>query len=138
MLKRIFVIVLSGILLPASFGLMTVQGQTKEDARLAGKARTGVQKIGVGRAARVEVKLRDNTKLKGYISASGEDSFTVMDQETGASKTVAYGEVAQLKRPGGGGLSTRSWIIIGAAVTAAIIIGLTVIGPVLCDGRASC
>lgn len=40
-----------------------------------------------------------------------------------------------MKKPGGG-LSTRTWVIIGAAAAAAVIVGVTVIKPVLCDGGA--
>lgn len=137
MLSRTFPIMLSGILLSTAFGFQSVRAQTGKDAQLAEKARAGVQKLGLGRDARVEVKLRDNTKLKGSISAAGEDSFTITDSKTGASQTVAYADVAQVKRPGGG-LSTRTWVIIGAAAVAAVIVGVTVIKPVLCDGGAGC
>ncbi len=135
MLRRTFAIMLSGILLSTAFGFQSVRAQTGKDAQLAEKARAGVQKLGVGRDARVEVRLRDNTKLKGSISAAGEDSFTVTDSKTGASQTVAYADVTRVKRPGGG-LSTRTWVIIGAAAVAAVIVGVTVIKPVLCDGGA--
>lgn len=91
--------------------------------------------MGVGRDARVEVRLRDNTKLKGSISVAGEDSFTITDSKTGASQTVAYADVTQVKRPRGG-LSTRMWVIIGAAAVAAVVVGVTVIKPVACDGGA--
>ncbi len=99
--------------------------------------RAAAQKLGVGRGARVEAKLRDNTKVKGYVSAAGEDSFIVTDPKTGATQTVAYADVTQVKKPGGG-LSTRTWVIIGAAAAAAVIVGVTVVKPVLCDGGAGC
>lgn len=114
--------------------IQPARAQTSAEAQLALKARTKVQKMGTGRAARVEVKLRDNTKLKGYVSAADENSFTVTDTKTGATQTVAYTDVAQVKKPGGG-LSTRSWILIGGAVAAAVIAGI-VIKPALCDGGA--
>jgi hypothetical protein len=99
------------------------------------KSRATVQKIGLGREARVEVKLRDQTKVKGYVSGAEEDSFTVTDAKTGTSQTVRYAEVASVKKPGHG-LSTATWVIIGAATAAAIIIGVTVVKPVVCDGGA--
>ena len=138
MLKRTFAIMLSGILTFTAFGLQGVRAQTGEDAQLAERSRARVQKLGVGRDARVEVKLRDNTRLKGYVSAAGEDSFTVTDSKTGASQMVAYTDVAQVKKPGGGGPSMRTWAIIGGAAVAAVIVGVTVIKPVLCDGGAGC
>jgi len=105
------------------------------DAQTTEKARTTVQKIGLGRDARVEVKLHDQTKIKGYVSAAEEDFFTVTDAKTGTSQTVRYAEVASVKKPGRG-LSTATWVILGAAATAAIIIGVTVVKPVVCDGGA--
>jgi hypothetical protein len=105
------------------------------DAQAMEKSRATVQKIGLGRDARVEVKLHDQTKIKGYVSAAEEDFFTVTDAKTGKSQTVPYAEVASVKKPGHG-LSTATWVIIGAAVTAAIIIGVTVVKPVVCDGGA--
>jgi hypothetical protein len=111
------------------------RAQTAPDFQETAKTRAAVQKLGVGRDARVEVKLRDKTKLKGYISAAEQDSFTLIDSKTGSTQTVSYVEVDQVKRHRGG-ISTRSWIIIGAVATAAIIIGATVIKPVVCDGGA--
>jgi hypothetical protein len=136
MFSRTFAIMLSGVLLSVSLGLQSARAQTGRDAG-ADEARAKVQKMGVGRDARVEVRLRDNTKVKGYVSAAERDSFTVTDSKTGATRAVTYAEVTHVKKPGGG-LSTRGWVIIGAAAVAAVIVGVTVIEPVLCDGGAGC
>jgi len=138
MFKKTLAIVLTGLLLLATnFGSQPVRADTIEDAQLAGKARVSILKIGTGQKARVEVKLRDNTRLKGYVSEVGADTFTVTDAKTGASSTVAYNNVAQVKKPGKG-LSAKTWIIVGVAAAAAVIVGVTVIKPVLCDGGAGC
>ena len=138
--KRIHTIMLSGLLMLTASTLPTTHAQAGPDARLTEQARAQVENLGVGRDARAEIKLRDETKLKGYVSATGGDSFTLMDAKTGASRTVAYADVAQVKKRGGGGggISTRTWAIIGAAAVAAVIVGVTVIKPVLCDGGAGC
>lgn len=137
MFSRIFNVALSGILLFTALATQPARAQTATDTR-AEQARATVRQVGVGREARIEIKLRDHTKLKGYVSAGGEDSFTVMDSKTGTPRTILYTDVAQLKKSGGGGLSTRTLVIIGAAAVAAIIIGVTVIKPVVCDGGAGC
>jgi preprotein translocase subunit SecF len=109
-----------------------------KEAQTPEQARAKVRQIGVGSKARVEVRLRDKTKVKGYVSAAdSEDSFTVTDAKTGASRTIAYGDVDKVGKPGGG-LSTRGWVILGAAATAAVVVGVTVLYPVLCDGGAGC
>ncbi len=137
MIGKTFAVVLSVLLVFVSSGFRPVSAQTNKGNGFVEQARVKVQQIGVGSKARVEVKLRDKTKVKGYVSATGEDSFTVTDAKTGASQTVAYTEVAQVKKPGGG-LSALTWGIIGAAAVAAVIVGVTVIRPVLCDGGAGC
>ncbi len=133
MLKRTLTIALSGLLLAAGFGFQPIQAKTIEDARLAEKARTSVLKVGMGPKARVEVKLRDNTKLKGYVSEAGADSFTVTDSKTGASQAVAYANVAQIKKPGNGLSGRTKAIIAGAAIGGAAIVLYTVRGA-FCDG----
>ncbi len=137
MFKRTFVIILSGILLSTTLCIQSASAQTGRDTRLTEKTRATVQKLGVGREARVEVKLQDNTKLKGYVSAAEGGSFTVTDSKTGTSQTVAYTDVTQVKKPGGG-LSTRALVIISAAAVAAVIVAVTVVKPVVCDGGAGC
>ncbi|HWW75939.1 MAG TPA: hypothetical protein VNZ44_11105, partial [Pyrinomonadaceae bacterium] len=127
----------SGILCCTALGYQQARAQTREATRTAEKARAEVQKLGANPQRRVEVRLLDGTKLKGAIGAAGEDNFTLTDAKTGTPRTLAYAEVARVKKPGGG-LSTASWIIIGAAATAAIIVGVTVIHPILCDGGAAC
>lgn len=137
MLRRVFAIMISGILCCSAIGYGAAHAQTQEADRSAEKARAEVQKLGVNPQRRVEVKLQDGTKLKGSISAASDDSFTVTDAKTGAPRTLAYADVAQVKKPGGG-LSVRSWVIIGAAAAAAVIVSTEVLYPVLCDGGAGC
>ncbi len=73
----------------------------------------GVSKLGTGAEARIEVKLRDKTKLKGYVSEAGEDSFVIVDEKTGATSTVTYPQVKQVK---GNNLSTAAEIALGVGV----------------------
>ena len=134
MFRRAFAIMLSGILLVTAFGFQPALAQTGNDTQAAEKVRARVQKIGVGRNARVEVKLRDNTQLKGYISAAEQDSFTVIDSKTGSTRTVSYAESSSVKKAGSG-LSAKTWIILGAAVVGTAVTWVLV-KPVLCDGGA--
>ena len=130
--KRVFAIVISTAILTGSFGLQAVFGQSAMFDAQASKARAKVESL--GNNARVEVKLRDTTKVKGNISALTPDSFTVTDAKTGTTNTVAYADVAEVKKPGSG-LSTRSWIIIGAAAAGTVITWF-IVKPVFCDGGA--
>jgi hypothetical protein len=134
MFRPAFAIMLSGILLVTAFGFQPALAQTGSDTQAVEKVRARVQKIGVGRNARVEVKLRDNTQLKGYISAAEQDSFTVVDNKTGSTRTVSYADSSSVKKAGSG-LSAKTWIILGAAVVGTAVTWV-IVKPVLCDGGA--
>jgi hypothetical protein len=138
MYKRNLAMILSGILFLTAFGFQPAGAQgaseAKRDTGAVEKMRTKVQKIGVGGNARVEIKLRDNGQLKGYINDAGQDSFTVVDSKTGSTRTVSYADTSAVKKAGSG-LSAKSLIIIGAAVVGAAITWI-IIKPVLCDGGA--
>jgi hypothetical protein len=134
MLKRTFAIMLSGILLVAAFGFQNVVARSTDDTQAAEKIRTKVQKIGVGPNARVEVKLRDNTQYKGYISDADQDTFTVIDQKSGARQTASYTDTSSVKKAGSG-ISAKTWIILGAAAVGALVTWV-IVKPALCDGGA--
>ena len=133
MFKKTFALLISGMILAMSIALQPAQAQAGRDADAA-RARLKVDQVGVGSNARVEVKLLDGTKLKGYISDREQDSFTVTDRKTGASSVVRYAEVSEVKKSGGG-MSTKSWIVIGSAIAGAAVTWV-IIKPVLCDGGA--
>ena len=134
MSKRIFAILISIAVLGGSLGLGTAYGQGVTFDAKASKARATVESL--GNNARVQVKLRDTTKVKGSISAIAPDSFTVTDAKTGITNTVSYSQVDEVSEAGGGGgLSTKGWIIIGAAAVGAVVTWI-VVKPALCDGGA--
>ncbi|HEY8185904.1 MAG TPA: hypothetical protein VIF64_07530 [Pyrinomonadaceae bacterium] len=91
----------------------------EKERRFTEKVRVGIEKLGVGRDTRVEVKLLDKTRLKGYISEINENDFVVTDVITGASNTVAYADVRQIK---GNNLSTGAKIAIGVGVAVGLIV----------------
>lgn len=134
MFKKIFGVLVSGAILATSFTFQSAQAQAGRDNDAAARARVKVEKLGAGSNAGVEVKLLDGTKLKGYVSAREQDSFTVRDRKTGASSLVRYAEVSEVKKSGGG-LSTKSWIIIGSAIAGAVVTWI-IVKPALCDGGA--
>ncbi len=92
----------------------------------------GFRKLGVGQDTRVELKLRDKTKLSGYVSQSSNDNFTVTDIKTGSSTVVNYPDVTKVQ---GHNLSTRTKIIIGVAIAAAVAIVLYSVRGAFCDGQ---
>ena len=114
MFKKVLCLVLVGFVLGVA-GVAPAYAGSKEEkeARFAEKVKEGISKLGTGPEARVEVKLRDKTKLKGYVSEAGKDSFVVVDEKTGAASTVPYPQVKQVK---GNNLSTLAEIALGIGV----------------------
>jgi hypothetical protein len=121
------------MLLVTALGFQHVGAQATND-QATEKIRTKVQKMGVGANARVEVRLRDNTQLKGYITDANQDSFTVVDSRTGSSNTVSYADTSTVKKAGSG-ISAKTWIILGAAAVGAAVTWV-IVKPALCDGGA--
>ncbi len=114
MFEKVLSVALVGLLLNVT-GVSLAHARSKEEkeTRFAEKVKEGISKLGTGAAARIEVKLRDKTKLKGYVSEAGEDSFVIVDEKTGATSTVAYSQVKQVK---GNNLSKGAKIAIGVGV----------------------
>src|SRR5688572_7592481 len=68
-----------------------------DQAKVAAKVKSAVARLGTGPDARIEVKLLDKTKLKGYVREANSESFVVVDDKTGASTEIAYAQVKQAK-----------------------------------------
>lgn len=120
MFKKSFAIILACLLLQMlSVQPATAKSKEEKQAELTLKVKTGISKLGVDHDARVEVKLRDKTKLAGYISEVKDESFIITDPKTSATTTVAYGDVTQVK---GHNLSTGAKIAIGVGIGVAIVV----------------
>jgi hypothetical protein len=114
MFRKALSLMLVGFLFGVA-GLRLAYAGAKEEkeTRFAEKVKEGISKLGTGVEARVEVKLRNKTKLKGYVSEASEDSFVIVDEKTGTTSTVSYAQVKQVK---GKNLSTAAEIAIGVGV----------------------
>ena len=133
MLKRQLFIAISIALLVT--GLITpvkTIGQPTDSSDTA-RVRSDIEKLNGERGKKVEIRLRDRTKIKGYITAVNHDSFAVSDLTRGTSQTIAYSDVLLAKRSGGG--SKKPWII-AAGIAAGAIVTWIVVKPALCDGGA--
>lgn len=110
MLKKIFSIGLALLILQAG-NLLAYQSDAAAE-----KVKAAVAKRGTGPKAKVTVKLKDKTKLKGYITNASVDSFTLSDKNTGQPRTFAYADVAEVKKQGGMSLPAKIGIGVGAGV----------------------
>lgn len=108
-------------LLAQALLVIPATAETKEEKirQNSAKVKAAIAKLGVGESARAEVKLRDKTKLKGYIRDAAEDRFVIVDAKTGAATTVTYQQVKQVK---GNNLSTGAKIAIWLGIAAGVLL----------------
>jgi len=114
MLKQVVCLLVVMFVVDVS-GVSAVYASSREEkeTRFTEQVKEGIHKLGTGAEARIEVKLRDKTKLKGYVGEAGEDSFVIVDENTRATSTVSYSQVKQVK---GNNISTAAKIAIGVGV----------------------
>lgn len=98
------------------------------------KVKQSVCKLGTGAEAKVEVRLLDGTKLKGYILESREDNFVVVDSKTGATTTIEYAQVKELKGRNGltaakVGINIAKGVGIVAAVAGGAMLLMLLVVP---------
>ncbi len=116
MIKRYLSIVLVGLLMfSANSTIIFAQTSADKDASNAEKIKAKILKRGTGEKKKIKVKMLDGTKMKGYISAAGEDSFTLTDSKTKESTVIAYRDVSDVYS----GWSTMSKIGVGVGIAAA-------------------
>ena len=132
MIKTHLAITLSVIITILSFGLpATATAQSNADSE---KIRAKVQTLSASKNSQVQVKFRDNTKLKGYIDAVEPVSFTLRDAKDGTKQSIAYSEVDSVSKASDG-VSTKTWLIIGGVAAGAVTTWL-IVKPAVCDGGA--
>ena len=118
MFKKVCSLVLSALLLQAAAVPAFAATSAEKEAKRAEKVRTQLLKLGTGADARVKLVLRDKTKLEGFVSQAGADTFAVTDR-AGKTTTVEYSQVGKTR---GHNLSTGAKIGIGAGITLLIVL----------------
>jgi hypothetical protein len=95
--KRILSLAIIGFMLNLICYSSVAADSTRKEDEFAAKVKAAVAKIGIGPDARIEVRLRDETKLKGYVSEANENGFVVVNEKTGVATQVAYPQVKKVK-----------------------------------------
>ena len=119
MFKKYLTLILTVLVINLSLSSVAfADTKIEKDAKFAQKVKTEITKLGTGTEAKIQVKLKDGTKLKGYVSNIGEESFSVTDEKTGASTEVPYPNAKQIK---GNNLNKGIKIAIGVGIAIAVI-----------------
>lgn len=77
-----------------------------------------IERRGVGE--RAKVTLRDKTELKGYISRIDSESFELTENKTGRVTTIAFQDVARVRKPGMPVAAKAA--IIGVTVAVSLVV----------------
>ncbi len=120
MLKKFLALaIIAALYLAVAYPASAASGSSSEkQTRFNEKVKQGVAKLGVGPDAQVKLKLRDQTKLSGYISEANNESFVVVGRD-GNKTVVAYPDVTKLQ---GNNLTTKTKITIAAVIVGALAI----------------
>ena len=123
MFKRILSLSISLLVFNAFAFNVAARAKVRQetDAAKIEKVKEGVRKLGIGPEARVEVKLADGRKFKGYIKDSSDENFVLVDKKSRAEITVDYSQVREIK--GRNGL-TAAKVAITVGKAALVVAGV--------------
>ncbi len=114
-LRDLVAVVLAGAMLFAAVPVFACAPKTIDPAKVKAK----VEKLGVGE--HVMVKRADGATLHGHIVGIDQDSFKIHPDNTSSEDSIAYDQVAKIrKNPGPVG-----WMIVGAIIVIVIIVVAT-------------
>ena len=116
MLKKICSFALAALLLQAAAAPALAKSAAEKESKRVETARAKLAKLGTGPDARVKLELRDKTRLEGYVSEAGAESFVVVNK-AGVATAVAYPQVSKAQ---GHNLSTGAKIAIGIGIGAGV------------------
>ncbi len=123
MFKKYFTVIVT--ILVVNLFLCNVAFAKENKIERAEQTKAAIAKLGTGTDAKVQVKLYDGTKFKGYITEATSGDFSVMNEKTQMVNKVPYPAAKQVK---GNNLSTGAKIAIGVGIGAAIILLVYIIG----------
>lgn len=119
MFKKYLTLALAVLVINLSLGASVfADGKADKAARFAEKVKGSVARLGTGENARIEVKLKDGAKLKGYVSEIGDANFVVTNAETKTATPVSYSNAKQVK---GNNLSTGVKVAIGVLIVLVVL-----------------
>ena len=121
MLKKYFTLILTVLIINLSLSASAfAETKAEKETKFADKVKQNVIKLGTGKEAKVKVKLKDGTKLKGYIGSINEGSFVVIDENTQMPTEVPYPQTKNIK-----GWNSEGVII--ALAIAGVVVGIIAI-----------
>jgi hypothetical protein len=119
MKKRVLNVVLA-LLLANVPSLAGTQAET--DAQLIDKVRSKIARLGVGEKAKATLRLKDGTKVKGYISQMRETDVVMRDRQTDQPTPVLFKDIAKVDDNRGHGTAKKVGIGIAIGAGAVLVV----------------
>lgn len=127
MLKTHLSLFVAAILLLATVSQPAVARQGGSQVPTVEAVKSKIARLGLGAKAKATIKLKNGTKVKGYVAQADEEDFVIRNRKTDAPTTIRYADV--LKVEDNKGHSTARNIAIGVAIgvgAVLAIIGITI------------
>jgi len=124
-MKNIIALMLIGLVLNMSFFVSTADcspnaKDSVKQAKMVNKLKAELNKIGVGKESKIEVKLNDGTKISGYLAEINENDF-VVGQKDDDRKNVRYDRVRKARGRFGHRRFSLTTSILGAVLGILLI-----------------
>ena len=122
MLKTHLSFLVAVMLLLVTVPQQTIAKQTSTQAPTVETIKSKVARIGVGAKAKATIRLKNGTKVKGYIAQVQEDDFVIRDRKTDAPTTIRYVDVLKVEE--NRGHSTARNVAIGVAAGVGAVLAV--------------
>ena len=126
-MKTFVSLLMAVMLVGATVSQSVLASQNKSQVPTVEAVKSKIARQGIGAKAKATIKLKNGTKVKGYVAQAGEDDFVMRDRKTDAPTTIRYEDVLKVEE--NRGHSTARNIAIGVAVgvgAVLAIIGITI------------
>ncbi|MGI8917943.1 MAG: hypothetical protein ACR2H6_05015 [Pyrinomonadaceae bacterium] len=123
-MKTFLSLLIAALMVSGTVSQPALAAQSKSQAPTVEAVKSKIARQGIGSKAKVTIRLKNGTKVKGYVAQAGEEDFVIRVRKTDAPTTISYGDV--LKVAENRGHSTARNIAIGVAVGVGAV--LAVIG----------
>lgn len=119
MTRRLLTVSLAFAIVLTPFG-PAVQGKKKLD-QTPDKVKTEVESRLKKNEEHVKIKLRSGSEVRGRITRTSDNGFTVIEDKSGSSTEIAYADVRNVE---GRGMSKTKKTLIGVGIATGVFIGL--------------
>lgn len=127
MMKTLLSLLIAVVLVSGAVSQPALASQGDRQIPTVEAVKSKIARQGIGSKAKVTIRLKNGTKVKGYVAQAEENDFVIRDRKTDAPTTIRYEDVLKVEE--NRGHSTARNIAIGVAVgvgAVLAIIGITI------------